>query len=250
MKFPVIILCVFLSMGFRSSADCGGRRLFALPASGSIKPTTVFIVEGYSLSQEVIKGLNSKFPIYLKSENEQIPLFILETHRGQYSVTQALLKPEKPLIPGRKYQLIIDSLSEGEAFGSYNANTHQYDPVSYLVTDESDTENPQWIDKPKEKDKSVEHFGCGNSIQITFSFKAEDQSDILIKTTVKSVESGKETVYILLAGTDMLYVGHGKCSGAFNFDDGMNYQAKFTLMDASGNVSEETDWVAFTWPVD
>jgi hypothetical protein len=237
-------------MAFRSSADFGGRRLFALPASESIKPTTVFIVEGYSLSQEVIKGLNSKFPIYLKSENERIPLFILETHRGQYSVTQALLKPEKPLIPGKNYQLIIDSLPEGEAFGSYNANTHQYDPLSYVVTGESDEQAPVWIHKPVEKDKSQEHFGCGYSIQITFSFKAEDQSDILVKTTVKSVESGKETVYVLPAGTDVLYVGHGKCSGAFNFDDGTNYQAKFTLMDASGNVSEETDWVAFTWPVD
>lgn len=250
MKFPFIALYLFLLIGFRSSADCGGRRLFALPANGNIKPTTVFMLEGYSLSQAVIKGLNNQFPVYLQSGNEKIPLLILETHTGQYSVTQALLKPEKPLIPGKNYQLIIDSLPEGEVFGSYNTNTRQYDPISYLVTGENDTEKPQWINKPKERDKSVEHFGCGYSTHVNFSFKAEDQSDLMIKTTVKSIETGKETVYVLLVGTDMLYVGHGKCAGAFDFDDGMNYQAKFMLLDTSGNISEETEWIAFTRPVD
>lgn len=250
MKFPCIALCIFLFIGFRSSADCGGHRLFALPANGKIKPTTVFIVEGYSLSQAVIKGLNTQFPVYLQSEDEKVPLLIVETHIGQYSVTQALLKPEKSLLPGKNYRLIIDNLPEGEVFGSYNTDTRQYDPVSYQVKDENDTENPQWITKPQEKDKSVEYFGCGYSTHVNFSFKAIDQSDVMIKTTVKSLETGKETVYILVTGVDILAVGHGKCAGAFNFDDGMNYQAKFMLMDASGNVSEETDWVLFIKSVD
>lgn len=250
MKFSFIALCLFLFLCFKSSADCGGRRLFALPANGEIKPTTVFILEGYSLSQTVIKGLNTQFPIYLQSENEKIPLLVLETHIGQYSVTQALLKPEQSLLPGKKYQLIIDNLPEGELFGSYNTDTRQYDPVSYLVRDENDTENPQWISTPKEKDKSVEHFGCGYSTHVNFSFKAKDQSDLMIKTTVKSIETGKETTYILLAGPDVVDVGHGKCAGAFDFDESTNYQAKFMLMDTSGNVSEETDWVSFTKPVD
>ncbi len=244
------LISFFLLIGFSSSADCVDHGLFVLPANGKIKPTTIFVLEGYSLSREVIKGLNSKFPVYLQSENERIPLFILETHVGQYGVTQALLKPEKPLSPGKNYQLIIDSLPKGEVFGSYNTATRRLDPVFYLMTDEGDTEAPQWILKPKEKDKTEEHFGCGYSVYINFAFKAEDRSELMIKTTVKSVETEKETVYVLLAGADLINVGHGKCAGAFDFNDSMNYQAKFMLMDTSGNVSEETNWISFTRPMD
>lgn len=240
----------FLFIGFNVSAECAGTGLYAFPEGGAIKKTSLFILDGYAESQHVIDGLNNKYPIYLKSGNERILLKVVETHVGQFLLTQAILKPEKALVPGKNYQLIIENLPDYERLGAYNSKTHAYDPLTYSVTDESDTEAPKWIKNPKEKDKSLVHFGCGPSVHVNFEMSLKETGDYVVKTTVKSKESGKETTYYIGSSENHLSIGHGMCSGAFTFHEGDQYEVKFRIMDASGNLSEETEWIAFTKPVD
>lgn len=248
MKSSVIAFLLFISIGFNGLADCAGNGLSIFPHEKEIQKTSVFVLDGYAESQHVINGLNTKFPIYLKSGKERISLVVFEVQTGQFLVTQALLKPEKPLTPGKEYMLVIDNLPDYENLGTYNSKTQKYDVITYVVKDESDTEAPQWIKVPEEKGKSVQHFGCGPSIRIDFDLQIREQSAFLVKTTVRSVESGKETSYYVNAGKEGFAIGHGMCSGAFKFDEGKDYQARFTIMDASGNLSEETEWVTFTKP--
>ena len=249
MKFS-IIACIVFFIGFKSFADCGGGGLTAFPHSGKIRKNCVFVVDGYASSQKVIQGLTKKFPVYLKSGSEQIPLKVLEICVGDFYMTQAILKPEKPLTSGKEYQLIIENLPGHNQLSVYNPKTHKSDPISYFVTDASDTDAPVWTQKPKEKDKSLVHFGCGPSIHVNFKLNVKEESDFLIRTTVKNVKTGSETTYYIGSEDNVLSIGHGMCSGAFDFDDSVNYEAKFAVMDFSGNVSGETEWVAFTKPVD
>ncbi|MDF3025923.1 MAG: hypothetical protein K0S23_230 [Fluviicola sp.] len=248
MKSSVIAFLIFICMGFKCSADCAGTGLYVFPNQKEIKKTSVFILDGYAESQHVINGLNKQFPIYLKSGGERISLVVEEIHVGQFFLTQALLKPERSLTPGKEYQLVIEHLPDYENLGNYNSKTQKYDAITYFVTDESDTEVPRWIVVPKEKNKSFRHYGCGPSIHVNFDSQIKEQSDYLIKTTVRSVETGKETTYYISEGREGISIGHGMCSGAFIFDEGMNYQVKFMIIDVSGNVSEETEWIAFTKP--
>ncbi len=250
MKLSLITFLVFISIGFKGLADCAGSGLSVYPAQKQIKKDNLFMLEGYAHSQKIITGLNTEFPVYLESGNDRIALIVVETHVGQFNLTQAILKPEKPLTPGKEYQFVIDKLFNHEALSQYNPKTRKFDPVIYFVKDESDTEAPQWIKTPQEKDKSLVHFGCGPEIHVNFKFEVREQSDFLIKTTLKSVETGKETTYYIKQGKETVSIGHDMCSGAFNFEEGLNYQAKFAIMDTSGNVSEETEWMAFTKPID
>ncbi|WP_343632563.1 hypothetical protein [Fluviicola sp.] len=249
MKLSIIALLAFIPVAFNCLADCAGTGLSAFPYQGEINKNTVFVLDGYAESQQVINGLNEKFPVYLKSGDERIPLKVLEIHVGQFYLTQAVLKPEMSLIPGKKYQLVIDHLPDYEKLGVYNLKTHGFDPISYFVTDTTDMEAPVWTEKPQEKDKSLTHFGCGPSIHVNFKMDVKEQSEFLVKTTVKNRKTGTETIYYI-GGKEGLSIGHGMCSGAFTFDDSLEYEAKFQLMDASGNISEETDWIAFTKPID
>lgn len=250
MKFSIIVSFAFLFIGFKSLADCGGSGLSAYPHQKEIPKTSLFVLDGYAGSQQVIKNLNTEFPVYLQTGNERISLKVIEVHIGQFNISQALLKPEKPLVPGKKYQLIIENVSDGIVTRNKTADITRKIMTEYLVKDESDTEAPQWIKAPTEKDKSLEHFGCGPSIHVNFQMDVKEQSDFLVKTTVKNKTTGTETVYYIGTEKDGLSVGHGMCSGAFTFDSSIDYEAKFMLMDTSGNVSEETDWISFTRPVD
>lgn len=249
MKLSLITFLVFLSIGFKGFADCAGTGLNVLPSQKEIKKTSLFLLEGYAESQHVIADLNTKHPIYLKSGNERITLEVIETHVGQFYLTQVLLKPNKPLTPGKEYQLVIENLPDYENFGTYNSKTNKYDPITYFIKDTSDEGAPQWIEGAKEKDKSLVHFGCGLSIQVNFAFLVKDASDVWVLTTVKSEDTGTSASYILLMSEGGLTIGHGMCAGAFTFNEGANYHVQFSLMDNLGNRSEkDSEWIAFTKP--
>jgi hypothetical protein len=230
-------------------ADCAGTGLWIFPSGQTIKQNSIFVLDGYAESQNVILSLNKKHNIYLKSGNKKIKLLVTEICVGQFYLTQAVLKPETELEAGLEYTMYIDSLPEYESFNKYNRTTQKYEPVTYKVVAGKDTEKPILSGRPKELKKTLVHYGCGPSIHVVFSKPAKDQSDIIIKTTVKNLETGKETTYYIEPDGDKIKVGHGMCSGAFDFDDSNNYEVDFSFMDASGNLTIWTgERIKFTKP--
>jgi len=222
-------------------ADCAGTGLWVFPSGPTVKQNSIFVLDGYAESQNVILGLNKKHNIYLKSGNKKIKLLVTEICVGQFYLTQAVLKPETELEAGLEYTMYIDSLPEYESFNKYNNTTHKYEPVSYKVVSEKDNEKPQLTTRPKELKMTLVHYGCGPSIHVVFSNPAKDNSAIIVKTTVKNINTGKETTYYIQPDGDKIKIGHGMCSGAFDFeDDSNNYDVEFSFMDASGNLTAWT----------
>ena len=230
-------------------ADCAGNGLWVFPRGNNIKQNTIFVIDGFAESQKIILQLNKKHNIYLKNGQKKIKLLTTETYVGQFFITQAVLKPETELEVGLEYTMHIDNLPEFENFNKYNNKAHEYEPITYKVVAEKDFEKPQISSKPKELQKQLAHFGCGPSIHVVFSNPAKDKSDIIIKTTVKNLKTKKETTYYIEPDGEKIKIGHGMCSGAFNFEDGNNYEVEFSFMDASGNLTGWTgDRIKFTKP--
>ena len=164
-------------------------------------------------------------------------------------MTQAILKPESELEAELEYTIYIDSLPEYENFNRYNSTTKKYEPITYKVIEGKDTEKPQLSEKPKELRKTLVHYGCGPSIHVVFSNTATDSSSIIVKTTVKNVNTGKETTYYIEPVGEKIKVGHDMCSGAFDFDNSNKYEVAFSFMDASGNLTDLTgERLKFTKP--
>jgi hypothetical protein len=231
-------------------AECMGEGLWVFPSGQTIKQNSIFVLDGYAASQNIILGLNKKHNIYLKSGNKKIKLIVTEICFGQYDLTQAILKPETELESGLEYTMHIDSLPEYEKFNKYNSITREYEPITYKVVSEKDLEKPQLSAKPKELKKTLVRYGCGPEIHVVFSNPAKDNSDIIIKTTVKNIKTGKETTYYIEPDGDKIKVGHDMCSGAFDFDDSNNYEVEFSFMDASGNITSWTgERIKFTKPI-
>ena len=78
--------------------------------------------------------------------------------------------------------------------------------MTFKVVAEKDNEKPQLSAKPKELKKTLVHYGCGPSIHVVFSNPAKDNSDIIVKTTVKDLKTGKETTYYIEPEGDKIKV--------------------------------------------
>jgi hypothetical protein len=248
MKY-LLTLIIGLFSAVSVYADCAGSGLWVFPNRPTINQNSIFIINGYAESQNVILALNKKHNIYLKSGQKKVRLLIVEICVGQYYLTQAVLKPETELETGLEYTMCIDNLSEYESLNRYNKTSNKYESVMYKVFAEKDNEKPQLSSKPKELSKTLVEYGCGPSIHVVFSNPAKDKSDIVIKTTVKNLKTGKETTYYIEPDGNKIKVGHDMCSGAFDFDQSNNYEVEFSFMDASGNFATWTgERIKFTKP--
>jgi len=245
-----VFLIGFLFYTYSLYAECRENGLSAFPEERLIKQNSIFMLEGYAQSQKIISGLNTTHQIYLQSGNKKINLLVRKIYKGQFYLTQAILFPEIPLESGIEYTMHIDSLPAYERLNRYNSETKHSETITYKVLSYADTIKPILISQPKEQLKRLVHYGCGPSIYVDFDFPVRDSSEVLIKTTVKNIQTGKETTYCIIPYSSKISVGHSMCSGAFTFDQGVNYEVEFSFMDASGNTTAWTGKrIAFTKPV-
>lgn len=233
------------------SAKCKSSGITIFPVKSEIKQNSIFVIDGFAESQKVIQKLGKKYPIYLVSGQEKIKLNVKQILVGQYYLTQAVLKPETNLTVGLSYKLVIDNLPKTESLTRWNSELKKYEPIVYKVLEGVDIEKPKFESTPKEVKKSLIHYGCGPAINVVFDAKVAENSEYLIKATVKNLQSGKMVSYYIKAYNGKINIGHGMCSGAFDFDDSENYKVQFSIMDASGNKSEGfSNKIKFTKPND
>lgn len=248
MKKLILLFLLTFSISY-IKADCGWNGLNVFPKGNTIKVKSMIVVEGYGGSQKIIEELSDKYPVYLVNGKEKISLKVKETCVGQFHLTQAILFPEQSLKVGVKYTLVIENLENESGLTRWNSEKKKHESIVYTVEEGVDTEKPVFNSMPKEIDKSLIYYGCGPAIYVDFKCDVKESSEYLVKTTVKSLTSGSITTYYVEPGKDKISIGHGMCSGEFNFVDGEEYEIEFTLVDASGNETPWTgDRIKFTRP--
>lgn len=234
----VILISVMLLSAVNAFSKCAYTGLSFWPESQTVNKNSIFVIDGYQLSQKIVSGLGTVHPVYLKSNQQKIKLTVQEILVGQYGLTQAILKPETSLSAGQEYELIIENLEDSERIICRYNPAGERKKIKWTVVIGLDNTAPVWGDNPKFKNSTYTVAGCGPIIFANFSFSASDKSEFLIKTTVRNISTGKETTYYLKAEENLIAVGHGMCSGAFKFEDGENFEVEFSLFDASGNLSK------------
>lgn len=242
------LILSFIQFAF---ADCAGNGLWVFPKSKNILQNTRFVLNAYANSQFIISELNKQHPVYLKSSNQIIKLNVLEICEGQFYLTQAVLVPESNLTAGVEYTFCIEGIGDYESLTRYNPENKKYEPLTYLVSEGVDTQSPVLNSKPKELKKEYIHYGCGPSVHVIFNNPAIDSSEMIIQTTVTNLETHEVIKYYLEPQENELAVGHGMCSGAFQFKEWTKYEIGFVYMDCAGN---QTPWtgpnLVFTKPKD
>jgi hypothetical protein len=228
-----IIPTIFLST-VNAYSKCASSGLIFWPIEQTISQNSIFVIDGYATSQKIITDLGKTYKVFLKSEKHKILLNVQEILVGQYNLTQAILKPEKTLKAGQEYELVIENL-EKEVY-KYNSTTKEKEKIKWKVNKSIDTAPPIWIEKPKFENSSYQMVGCGPIAFANFTYSATDDYEYLIKTTLKNKSTVIETTYYLKTADQLIAVGHGMCSGEFNFYNGDMFEIEFSLIDASGTT--------------
>ena len=248
----IILILILLLCTVEGFSKCGPGRLYFWPTKPIVNQNSIFVIDGHGLSQRIVSELGVTYKAYLKSNKKKIKLNVQELLIGQFGQTQAVLKPQTILSPGQEYELVIENLDdlENQAY-RFNDSTGKKEKITWSVSNFNDSKPPTWTSNPKFKNSRYDMYGCGPAAFANFSFSATDNSEYLIKTSLKNKSTGIETTYYLQPDNNEIAVGHGMCSGAFNFDGGDKFEVKFSLLDASGNLTTSTaEWIEFNRPTE
>ncbi|GAB3561804.1 hypothetical protein GCM10027578_03130 [Spirosoma luteolum] len=236
-----------------SRAMCAMSDLRAFPATATLAPTSILILEGYEASQPVIRALNKKYPVYLVSASGRVRLLVQALHEGQFRLTQAVVKPERPLKPGQTYTLLIEGVEPYQAPVRYNSRLRRSEPYQYTVL--APTRPPatvSWLTYPHESKKTLVQYGCGPATNVFFDFALSvptADTAFVVRAEVRSQATGRTTTFYLESEKGRVGIGHGMCSGGFTFDQGTDYLVSFTLIDGVGRPLLATrEALAFTKP--
>ncbi len=225
-------------------ASCSSMGINVFPRTRTISNNSIFIIEGYLSSQSVITNLNKGNAIYLSSGKDTIPLTVIKTLKSQFRLTQAILKPSSKLISGKNYTLHIDNLDE------YEKADFLSDSINWTVSDITDNQKPVWSKLPSYSSKGMIFYGCGPEVFVKFCACISDNAPVVVYARVKNLKANSISDYYLNPDSCSVQLGHGMCAGEFEFEQGQAYEATFSLMDASGNISTETQPVKFISPTE
>ena len=235
----ILVVIYFLLLSIQGIAKCGSQNLSFWPNGKHINQNSIFVIEGYGLSQSIILELGKKNKVFLQSGDQKIKLNIQEIHVGQFHLTQAILKPEIILTSGHEYELIIENLDELEYLVKRYNDAREQVKIKWKVSADIDTISAIWKKIPIYKNSEYHELGCGPETNANFEFAAADNSEYLIKTILKNKSTGKETIYYLSVDDNkIISVGHDMCSGAFKYTDGEYFEVEFSLYDSSGNLTK------------
>jgi hypothetical protein len=229
---------------FLSHAECALSGLFVFPKGNTISQNPVFVLDGFGFSEHTIEGLNKDYPIYLQSGDIKVPLEVREINKGQFELTQAVLVPSEILVAGREYTLRIDHIPAYDNLDRHSGRG------TWKVEALLDTTAPVMRNKPKESSKILELYGCGPLSYVVFKCLVDENSEMMVKATVRDIKTGVETAYYVETDGVEIRVGHDMCLGAFKFGPSDRYEVEFEFMDASGNkLAWEGPRIQFRKPV-
>lgn len=244
-----IILLFVLSLGSNTAiAECTARGMYYFPETKQISLNSMFIIQGYGLSQKTIRSFEHR-TVYLESTSgETVELVLQELLIGQKELTQAIFCVSKELQPNTTYYLRYSELSESES--SY-INLRRYkknEPVSWTTTNRKHLPELNADLKLTFDETSVTFYGCGPDANAVFDIKNAPRAEVWYKTELWDLTTNTKRTYYLKPWKGQVFVGHGMCSGAFTFNKTGNYKVRFTVMNTDGKALPPSEWVKFESP--
>ncbi len=237
-----LLFLIFLP-AFCSSADCNSHYIFSFPKSGGeISSDGIILLDFYAGSERVADSIAKGAPTYLVSGDQRIQLILEEQLKGEYNITQVVLRPETSLTVGNTYTLHIDGLDSYNhdiIYGIEGNRAYRKSKFYWTAKASSNVETPEWAQLPAASGTSSMLYGCGPKLQSNFTFISQDSTATFIRVELFH-EDGKSTTYIVLTENNKFSLGRGMCRGPFNFKEGESYEARFKLMNSNGNTS--TEW--------
>lgn len=245
------ILVLLFTFGIKAVfAKCSMSDMAFLPEQKEISLNSMFIIQGYALSQKTIDSFKKR-TIFLESENgDLVELLLIEILKGKKELTQAIFKASEELKPYTTYFLKYSNQTEIETheMTKWNSDKNERERVYWKTTDKKSAEPLNSELKVVFEKTEVVLFGCGPSSNAIFDVKNQSNSEVWFKTEVIDLTTNEKTIYYIREWNGKLQVGHGMCAGAFTFNEKGKYKVRFTPMNTDGKSLKTTDWITFESP--
>jgi len=217
-----------------SEAKCAYQRVEAFPPASTRLPVNGrIVVEGYGEAQSMVKAIATHHP-ELWAEGDRVSLRVVETNVGDFRLTQAVLVPERPLLPKTRYTLRI---YESDLPVSDDSEIKLRDTFAWTTGSGADHGTPHWQAPPQTGKRVYEELGCGPEIYVEVSVSVADPSPFQVRAELRPVGGGPASRYLLQPQHGVIEIGHGMCSGPFELSDGRSYTVTLTAVDVGGNIS-------------
>lgn len=251
LHFKILVLIMLNCVAEITFGKCSNEYLVFYPQSKTIKQNSFIVIEGYAWSQNIIDSLNCTFPIYLQSGKDIVNLRVHKKIVGMFSVTQAILIPERALLPGQKYFIKINNLQDQTLIQEWDDKLNEMTDVYWNVEKGFDNDIPNVKRGPYFIENSSQYYGCGPEYFSHFGINYSDVSELLIYTELRDVKSNYYFRYYLpMLEAQKIMIGHGMCGGAFRFEDNMQYEARFKIYDFCGNTTDVfSEWIPLGNPM-
>lgn len=241
--------CLFFALFFllslltKTNASCGSNGFHAWPEQKTIGSETVFMLEAYALSRQVIEGLNEAYPIYLEGQDgTQVPLEVTSIYESTYRNKQAILKPSAPLQVNQVYFLKIDGMGteDEKVFGKYNARKNGFEPFQWQVVEKEKRRKPRWRWRSVSlEDKKTVYYGAEAEVYAKFHLHYRPEEPVLIFVILEDLtEEEVFNYYLPHQPKSPLKVGHDMCSGTYQYKEGHEYRIRFSIMTLDGRLSK------------
>ncbi len=244
-----IVLFLLFSLVSKSAiADCAPFGMYFFPQTKEISLNSMFIIQGYAMSQETVRSLEHR-TVYLESSSGEIVELVLQDLLiGQMELTQAIYRVSKELQPNTTYYLRYSDQSVRESRYMHLRRNKQNVPVSWTTTNRKYEAKLHTDLNLSFDDTSVTFYGCGPEANALFDIKNTSNKEVWYKTELWDLASNTKRIFYLKSGKGQLFVGHGMCSGAFTFSKTGNYKVRFTPMNTDGKTLPTTEWTEFESP--
>jgi len=252
------LFALLLSLFAATSANarCASRGITVYPQGHYLPPNGQLVLEFFAQSAAMIPQLGKKHPVYLQEfSGKKVPLKVVRVFTGGFRLSQVVLQPATPLLPGHSYELKIGALPVGEVLhGAYEEGKGTYDKPFWTVKSAAkpDATPPVWTKAPALKETSFTAYGCGPARLAHFTATATDDvpgAEVMLLASVRALGSGKTTHFLLPQHwTGAVSVGHGMCSGGFYFEEEGDYEVTFTPVDFAGNAGASSPALRFSQP--
>lgn len=245
------ILFALLLIGMQLSfADCATNGMQFFPLQKEISLNSNFIIQGYATSKRTVESFRNR-KIFLESDKGELTeLILIEILEGEKSLTQAIFKVSKELLPNTLYHLKYSNETELESkeMMQYNRERNIREKVYWKTTDKKLYEALDSNLKIMFEKTETEFFGCGPAANAIFRIENKGSSEIWYKTEVIELETNKKNIFYITEWNGKLNVGHNMCSGAFVFKQKGKYKVRFTPMNIDGKELATSNWTTFESP--
>ena len=211
-----LLAAVLLAVPASASAKCA-YQWFSSPQD-TITENGWIILRAGGPNRDILRGLASARPTIVQN-GRRTPLTVIAVHDGQMNITQALLQPTRPLVPGIDATLSLKlSTADNDAIG------RSLGRLKWTV-EAAPTAPTHWGARPTVDGKTRRRLGCGPATHISVHVDVSGDALGVLAEVTRADSTGLPVRWLFRrdADTGLISVGHGMCSGPVKLDKDVQY---------------------------